>query len=290
MQQPQMQSSNLTSGPASPIVPGSLPERESSLAFLSNSAAADLAASGPSMQKLTQSERERDLRRISSDSAGSNDTYSGQTGTGNRDLDMKTPTVSNTMGGQNVKQENLPSRLGGGSYPLSADASAIASKQQGQPKIGIPGGTPLFDLASAATFAGPPIDISDDPTSPVSVKRSAPQGSTGPMSPTLQSQTAHGISSPATTSTSTSNASDYLTAAGSAGNKASMAQMGGNTGLGIGMPQGGVLSPAPADNRLTFDEGLLRTLCDLDVSTLTEWFIAASNKNLMLRDLSVQCH
>jgi hypothetical protein len=69
-----------------------------------------------------------------------------------------------------------------------------------------------------------------------------------------------------------------------------MAQMGGNTGLGIGMPQGGVLSPAPADNRLTFDEGLLRTLCDLDVSTLTEWFIAASNKNLMLRDLSVQCH
>lgn len=48
-----------------------------------------------------------------------------------------------------------------------------------------------------------------------------------------------------------------------------MTQMGGNTGLGIGMPQGGVLSPGPTDNRLTFDEGLLRTLCDLDVSTLT---------------------
>lgn len=271
-QQPQMQVTDVSGGSASPIVPGSLPERDSSLSFNANTAATDLAASGSQMRTLTPSERERDLRRISSDSAGSNDTYSGQTGTEGRDLDMRTPTVSSMTGGQNVKQDNLPSRLGGaaggGSYTASGDAPA-GSAQHGQPKIGIPGGTPLFDLSSAATFAGPPIDISDDPTSPASVQRTVPQSSVDSTSPTPQSRIPHGISSPATTSTSTSNTSDYLTAASSAGTKAAMTSMGGIAGLGIGMPQVGGTSPS--ENRLTFDEGLLRTLCDLDVSIVTDW-------------------
>ena len=45
-----------------------------------------------------------------------------------------------------------------------------------------------------------------------------------------------------------------------------MASMGGVAGLGIGMPQGGGIGSSPSESRLTFDEGLLRTLCDLDVS------------------------
>ncbi|GHJ88503.1 hypothetical protein NliqN6_4905 [Naganishia liquefaciens] len=243
---------------APPIVPGSLPERDSSLQHIP--AATDLAPPAPQMQKLPSSERERDLRRISSDSAGSNDTYSGTEG---RDLNMRTPTASSMTGGQNVKQENLPSRLGSASHPGPADAQAGA--QQGQTKIGMPGGTPLFDLSSAATFAGPPIDISDDPAaSSAATQRTVQRGSTGLTSPPPQSQISHGVSSPSMTSTSTSNTSDYLTAASSTGTKAAMASMGGVAGLGIGMPQSGGIGSSPSESRLTFDEGLLRTLCDLD--------------------------
>ena len=265
MQQSQIQGSG-NEGSASPIVPGSLPERDSSLQHIPT--ASDLAVPAPQMQKLSLSERERDLRRISSDSAGSNDTYSGQTGAEGRDLDMRTPTGGSMTGGQNVKQENLPSRLNGASYPVSTDTSGSA--QQSQPKIGMPGGTPLFDLSSAATFAGPPIDISDGPTSSASAQHMTPQNIASPTSSTLQPQIPHQISSPATTSASTSNASDYLTAASSTGTKAAMASMGGVAGLGIGVPQGGGFGSSPSESRLTFDEGLLRTLCDLDVSTLTD--------------------
>lgn len=267
MQQSQIQGLG-NGGSTSPIVPGSLPERDSSLQHIST--AADLAVSAPLMQKLSSSERERDLRRISSDSAGSNDTYSGQTGAEGRDLNMRTPTAASMTGGQNVKQEHLPSRLGGASYPVSTDTSD--STQQSQPKIGMPGGTPLFDLSSAATFAGPPIDISDDPTSSATTQRTTPQDSAGPTSSTPQPQIPYEVSSLATTSASTSNASDYLTAASSTGTKAAMA-MGGVAGLGIGVPQGSGLGSSPSENRLTFDERLLRTLCDLDVSTLTDRFV-----------------
>lgn len=268
IQQPKLHApSDFPSGSASPITPGSLPERESSLRLGPDFTPADeedkptpQPPSGPQLQKIAHSERERDLRRVSSESAESDDTYGGNRGE-SKNNDPNTPTIASMIGGQNIKQENMPSRLGGVGSLATAESSGTRVPQS-QPKVGNPGGTPLFDL-SAATFNGPSIDLSETSTSQGPAQRIPypKSSSTSPVPPFQSPQTLS--TSPAATSGSMAN--DYLTAASSA-NRGGMTQMGMGTGLGIGMPQG-VPSPGSfGEGRMTFDEGLLRTLCDLDVS------------------------
>ncbi|KAI5454866.1 hypothetical protein NCC49_002145 [Naganishia albida] len=267
VQQPKRQGNlDFSGGSPSPITPGSLPERESSLHTSPNPGVAEeedkrtpQAYSGPQLQKLAHSERERDLRRVSTDTAESDDTFSGNARENPIYQDPNTPTIANGSSGQSVTQGNLPSRLGQtGSLAVSDNLGP--SSQQGQPKVGNPGGTPLFDLSAASTFDGPSIELSDDSTSSDPSQRifQPMASSTSPVPPSQSFQTL--ASSPSTTTPS-----DYMTA--SSTNRSNLAQVGNVTGLGIGMPQG---TPSPGafgasgEDRMTFDEGLLRTLCDLD--------------------------
>lgn len=254
----------MSGGSPSPITPGSLPERESSLHSSPNpgtTAEEDKhtpqAYSGPQLQKLAHSERERDLRRVSTDTAESDDTFSGNAREESIYHDPNTPTMANMPGGQNVRQGNLPSRLGQ-TGSLAVSDGLGSSTQQTQPKIGNPGGTPLFGLSGAATFEGPSIELSDESTPSGPSQRIPPMASsTSPMPPSQSFQTL--ASSP-----STATPSDYMTA--SSTNRSNLTQVGAVTGLGIGMPQGAPSPGAFGEDRMTFDEGLLRTLCDLDVS------------------------
>lgn len=268
VQQPRRQGTmDLSGSSPEPITPGSLPERDSSLHDSPNLNTTDeedkhtpQAHSGPQLQKLAHSERERDLRRVSTDTAESDDTFSGNAREESIYHDPNTPTMANMPGGQNVKQGNLPSRLGGAGAFAPTDNSTTSATQN-QPKIGGPGGTPLFDLsaASASTFEGPSIDLSDISTSSGPSRR-VPQpmvSSTSPLPPSQSVQTL--ASYPSTTTPS-----DYMTASSTI--RSNITQVGPATGLGIGMPHGVPNPGAFGEDRMTFDEGLLRTLCDLDVS------------------------
>lgn len=266
VQRPRRQGTmDISGGSPSPITPGSLPERDSSLHDSPNLNTTDeedkhtpQAHSGPQLQKLVHSERERDLRRVSTDTAESDDTFSGNAREESIYHDPNTPTMANMTGAQNVKQGNLPSRLGGAGTFAPTDNSAT-SAQQNQPKIGGPGGTPLFDLSAASTFEGPSIDLSETSASSGPSRR-VPQpmaSSTSPVPPSQSFQTL--ASSPSTTTPS-----DYITA--SSTNRSNITQVGTATGLGIGLPQGVPSPGAFGEDRMTFDEGLLRALCDLDVS------------------------
>ncbi|KAJ9124346.1 hypothetical protein QFC22_001146 [Naganishia vaughanmartiniae] len=286
--------------PAPVVGPSSLPERESSLPISPNpntfTQPADdrtpQAPSNPQLQKLAHSERERDLRRISTESAGSSDTYSAATSRigGGPSFEQDTPFVTPATSLQTVRREEMPSRSaagGKGSVPIASSSSgggSGATSQQARPKIGNPGATPLFDLSSASKFdgPGPAIDVVDLSTSPQPIQQQQQhQSSTAFPASTNLAGLAHSPRGLAAASPIVSNPPsttiDYLSTPAASGNHSPMNDMGMGmgmgTGLGIGMPQQhgemamGPRSPAPgpgAGVQMTFDEGLLRTLCDLD--------------------------
>ncbi|KAJ9126713.1 hypothetical protein QFC24_001744 [Naganishia onofrii] len=303
-------------GTYTPPASSSLPERESSLPISPNpntftqpsDEQTPQAPSNPQLQKLMahsggERERERDLRRISTESARSSDTYGAPTTTG-----------SSSISGSRMGPFSFEQGGGKGSVPLAASSSSSGTPSQQQqqqaaatrPKIGHPGGTPLFDLSSASQFAGPPtLDVVDLSTSPQQQQQYQPSTAV-PASTNLAglAQSPHrglaasssAVSNPtsaaaAATSTTTI---DYLSTSAASGNQSPVGDIGMGvgigmgTGLGIGMPQQGEMmmmpppSAAPMGPRtpaasggaggggggvqMTFDEGLLRTLCDLDVS------------------------
>ncbi|KAJ9106365.1 hypothetical protein QFC21_001511 [Naganishia friedmannii] len=278
--QPQQISPSLPGAASSFAAAGSssLPERESSLPVSPNpntftqpsDEQTPQAPSNPQLQKLAHSERQRDLRRISTESARSNDTYSASTSQmGASSFEPETSMMMTaTTSGQTIKQEGNWSTGGAkGSIPINSSSSATTS-QQARPKIGNPGGTPLFDLSSASRFDDPPaLDVVDLSTSPPS---------TFPAFTNLAGLAAHSPRPSLAASPNVSNPSattfDYLSAPAGSGNQSPLGDMG--TGLGIGMPQQGQQgemtmatgsrTPGGGGVQMTFDEGLLRTLCDLD--------------------------
>lgn len=299
--QPQQISPNLpgtaaafASAPASVVGSSSLPERESSLPVSPNpntftqpsDERTPQAPSNPQLTKIAHSERERDLRRISAESARSNDTYSATSRMGALSFEPEAPTTAAAAAGWSTGGGG-----GKGSVPIASLSSAMSSSssQQARPGIGKPGGTPLFDLSSASQFDGPPaLDVIDLSTSPQSFQQQhQKQGSNVfPASTNLAglaqspSRAAGLAASPNVNNPSTAAAStmDYLSTPAASGNQSPMVESGGvGTGLGIGMPQGEMTMGSgpprtPAGGvQMTFDEGLLRTLCDLDVSGCLSW-------------------